>query len=398
MTKEQFLNFNEEYVYCECCGRTVSINDTTYGKIKANGSTSRCNLCDWIHRHNGIPDIDRFTSCQIETALEMILFQTSSFVNDIAEKIRMPLDDTINLIRSLRIGNKAYDVKCSCSCCGNEITKPISVYIKNKHMYCSNECYWKHKSKVVPKGTDNPTYKRVVTACTNCGESLSVIPSSYEKKNKFGDNHNFCSQKCYWEYRSKYYIGEKSACYGLEFSPERLEKTRKMMVLNSRSGERFNSKIQITTNELLEKNNISYKREHIVDYYAIDNFLTDSGLFIEVMGDYWHASPLRYNSTKYGINYVQRRTLQHDKQKHTYIKNKFGKEILYLWEKDINSNPDLCEMLILRYINNDGVLDNYHSYNYSIDSGTLKINDDIIKPYQDMTSDEYKHLFVDRAG
>ena len=137
-------------------------------------------------------------------------------------------------------------------------------------------------------------------------------------------------------------------------------KMKEIAFKNSRSSKRFDSSIQILINDMLDKNDIAYKREYEIKFYSIDNYLFEHNLFIEVMGDYWHSSPLKYNENKYKINEIQWKTLQHDKQKHTYIKNHFNKEILYLWEYDIKYNMDVCEKLMLLYISNNGVLDNYH--------------------------------------
>ena len=170
------------------------------------------------------------------------------------------------------------------------------------------------------------------------------------------------------------------------------------MIKNCRSAKRFDSKIQLLVNSILDKNNISYKREHVIKYYALDNYLTDSGLIIEVMGDYWHTSPLKYNENKYMINEMQQRGLQHDKQKHTYIKNHHNVEILYLWEHDIEQNLELCEALILEYIRKNGILENYHSFNWNYENETLYLNKDLIIPYQDMKTDEYRHLIKKKVG
>lgn len=112
----------------------------------------------------------------------------------------------------------------------------------------------------------------------------------------------------------------------------------------------------------------------------MDNYLTDYNLAIEVMGDYWHCSPLKY--TKDNISDMHKKRIRMDKAKHTYILRYFDIEILYLWESDILSNPKLCEGLINEYINKNGVLENYHSFNYHIENGHLSLNDQLIIPYQ----------------
>ena len=161
---------------------------------------------------------------------------------------------------------------------------------------------------------------------------------------------------------------------------------------NCRSSKRFDSKVQLKINQVLDDMNIRYEREYVIGYFAIDNYLSEYNLMIEVMGDYWHTSPLKYNENKYMINEMQQKGLQHDKQKHTYIKNHRNIEILYLWEYDIDNNIQLCKKLIQSYIDNNGFLMNYHSFNWRLQDNNLIINNEIIRPYQDMKTDEYHHL------
>ena len=61
-------------------------------------------------------------------------------------------------------------------------------------------------------------------------------------------------------------------------------------------------------------------------------------------------------------------------------------EILYLWENDIYNNINLCRKIIEEYINNNGVLINYHSFNYSIKNNKIMLNDNIIIPFQDIVA------------
>ena len=92
---------------------------------------------------------------------------------------------------------------------------------------------------------------------------------------------------------------------------------------------------------------------------------------IEVQGDFWHCSPLL--SGKSNTSGIKRNLIK-DKRKHTYIKNKYGIEVLYLWEKDINENFKLCKKLIELYIKNNGKLGNYHSFNYELnDNNELEL-------------------------
>lgn len=91
------------------------------------------------------------------------------------------------------------------------------------------------------------------------------------------------------------------------------------------------------------------------------------------------------------INDAQAKDIVQDKKKHTLLKNK-GIEILYLWESDINNNIDLCEDLILKYIENNGKLENYHSFNWIKDNEKLRLKDTIAVPYQSLPYSETKKI------
>lgn len=126
--------------------------------------------------------------------------------------------------------------------------------------------------------------------------------------------------------------------------------------------------------------NVGYINEQSYKYYCVDNYLFESNLIIEVMGDFWHSNPLKYIDN---INSIQQKRIPKDKAKHTYIKNNYNVEILYLWEDDIYNRPYLCERLIKQYIKSKGILPNYHSFNYHIKHNKLESNENIILPYQD---------------
>jgi len=397
MTKEEFENY-EGVLHCKTCNHDVPKMHIAYKRVYKNGDVARCNVCDWIKRHKGIPQIDGFSEDEIKIALYFFIYEQSIYMNDLAQMLNRNIDDIIKLFHNLKIGNKKTLIKSNCECCGKEIENFPKVYEKTKHLYCSLECYWKDKPNKILHGEQSQFYNRVKTTCTNCNMPIDVTPYNYRKENEYGDNHNFCCQQCYWEYRSKYYIGEKSVSANREFTEEQREKARLAILKNSRSAKRFDSGIQLKINDLLDNLNIKYEREYIIKYYAIDNYLLDFNLIIEVMGDYWHGSPLIYNEEKYLLNEMQQKTIVKDKQKSSYILNHNNVKILYLWETDINKRSDLCEKLILSYIENNGYLKNYHSFNWNLKDDSLFLCDDIIIPYQEMKTDEYKHLIKQKVG
>ena len=158
-----------------------------------------------------------------------------------------------------------------------------------------------------------------------------------------------------------------------------------------------NSKPQIMTNNILDEMKINYENELNIKYYAIDNYLIDNNLMIEVQGDYWHCNPLKYKDYIYPNQYNK---IKSDKAKHTYVKKYYNVEILYLWESDIYNNTALCKQLILQYIKNDGDLKNYHSFNYYLNENEqlcLLPENKLILPYQDRDVSEYRHLVKDAS-
>lgn len=44
---------------------------------------------------------------------------------------------------------------------------------------------------------------------------------------------------------------------------------------------------------------------------------------------------------------------------------------------------DVCKKLIDKYITRNGILDNYHSFNYHLENDNLILNENIVIPYQD---------------
>lgn len=149
----------------------------------------------------------------------------------------------------------------------------------------------------------------------------------------------------------------------------------------SNSPVRTMTRPQIIANQILDSLGVSYRNEEPFTYYSVDNYLPEYNLIIEVMGDYWHSSPLKYDDK---INEKQKHIISRDKAKRTYIKNSYGISILYLWEYDLINRPDVCERLIKIYIESRGVLDNYNSFNYNLSDSLIFLNENIIKPFQEL--------------
>lgn len=216
---------------------------------------------------------------------------------------------------------------------------------KSTQRFCSTKCQNNWQKTIT--GDKNPKTNKIKMSCDHCGKKIYIIESNYKRFK----NH-FCSNDC----RKEWYANVFS-------QNEQWKEQSRIRATNILSNRKIdtNTKPQIIVNNLLCDLKIQYRNEENFIYYSVDNYLTEYNLIVEVMGDYWHGSPLKYNNDN--LNDVQKKITTRDKAKHTYILNNHNIEILYLWENDIYNNLDMCNLLLHEYIRSDGKLNNYHSFN-----------------------------------
>lgn len=320
-----------------------------------------------------------------EEILEMIDDRGFVYVNDFVDNFQ--IDDYLIIVAKLHdvgISNKQVKIKVYCKECGREMIVSPALYRKQQNFHCEEHIHH-HKS-----GLDSPFYNRIKVNCTNCNKEYDIIPYDYKKTNRFGDSNHFCCQQCYWEYRSKYYVNERHSMYGAHQSEDNKIKQRELalkMIANNIMPQTLTKPHQ-KINDLLKEHNVDYVNEFTMKYHSIDIYLSQYHLMVEVMGDYWHANPLKYN--KDNLTKQQKKSIKQDRSKYTYALKYENVHILYLWESDINKRLDLCWRLIKEYIDNRGILPNYHSFNYHICDNELLLNDIIATPIQDLKYiDEY---------
>lgn len=390
VTNEEFFNL-DNFLVCRKCGRKISINRAKGSYVRRDSTIRSCKACDWISR-NGFPNLNDFTKEEITEAIYFFYSYDDPYINDLSLIIDRNLEDCIKLFKELKIANRKCLVKCKCEFCENDLELSINEYVSSEHHYCGYECYWNDKKDRIPHGEDSLYFNRIKTFCTNCGKEIYKIPSNYNKTNKYGDNHNFCSCQCYWNYRTKYYVKEKSVNWHKVYTSEQHDRMSITAITNARKTKTRNTEIQLIVNNILQKYNIRYECEYLVGFMQIDNYLMDYNLMIEVQGDYWHVNPVIYNKTGRLINDTQAKDIIQDKKKRTMMKNK-GINILYLWETDIKLNLKLCELLILRYIGTHGELGNYNSFNWLVnDDGELNLRENLIFSFQELPYYETKEI------
>lgn len=344
--------------------------------------SKRCRVCEYKSGHKIVVN-SLWSLEEQEIILDLILNNKITTLDEIVPKIKnKTLEQLINLLETdLKIGNRPLSVLLNCSCCGKEIIR-VKRFLKHDRVYCDMKCredYAKaHKTK---QGENNPTYNSVETTCSHCGKVFKVPKYRLYLVNKDGKNNLFCSRECYSNFRSVYYVGENGANYGNKMNEEQIEANRQRTLQRIASGQipQTLTKPHKKVNEFLDKIGIEYINEKIYKYYAIDISLERENLLIEVMGDYFHSSPLKYKLED--LNSMQLKGKKRDKSKRAYMKKYHNINMLYLWEIDINKNEELCSQLIKLYVDNKGVLEDYNSFNYFLEEGKLKLKEEITQPY-----------------
>lgn len=347
---------------------------------------SECKLCGFKKRNKEKYDLLISNGFWKEEEIDIILYQLlyvqPKTINEISYLLEnKTLSELVSLLRiDLPVrGQTRQRVVVECSTCGKPLIETLEFYEKDRK-YCGLKCRDIFRSKHF-SGENSASYKKIKVKCTNCDKEYSVIPYDYNKENIYGDNHNFCSQKCYWEYRGKYYIKEKNANYGKIFSDEiKLEMSeRTTKLLCDGKMPQTMTKPHCKINYILNNNNIKYTNEFNLKYQALDIYLDNYNLGIEIMGDYWHSNPNKYKIED--LNKTQLKDKKQDKRKNTYTKKYHKFEILYLWESEINKDIKLCELLINEYINKNGILQDYNSFNYYVNGNKLLLKSELVKPY-----------------
>jgi len=361
---------------CRVCGEVLS-------EDKFNSKSTRCKFCDWKHRNKNKIELypTKYKDKKYELMTRDIFFGEVYYINDLCEKYNTELLDICDFLYSYaKIGNKTYRVRVKCENCGTDIDVHISKIMKSNFQFCSHLCYSNFRKKYYV-GEKASVYKKVEFKCTYCGKPLMVSKWDMNTLNKKGENHNFCDHDCYSKFRSLYYRGDNVE------RVKRSEESRKRMSIATTKKHadgvysHTNTKPQKIINETLDSLNIKYINEYLIKYYAVDNYLKEYDLMIEVMGDYFHANPIKYKDMSV-LNKIQIKDVNRDKRKNTYIKKYHNIDVLYLWEGDINNNLELCKKLIVYYIKNNGIIENYNSFNYILNKNNeLELKKEIKNPF-----------------
>lgn len=217
-------------------------------------------------------------------------------------------------------------IKVNCEICSKEFDVFKSKYENQDNFLCSRECYKKHRS-LNYNGEKLYNYQSKFIKCDNDDCNKLIKTSNYYLGN---NKHQFCSQSCYWIFKSKHY---REYYYVPQLFEERKETTPEKMV-----------------REYLDKNNIKYIQEYNIDKYYVDFYIPKKNLIIEVFGDYWHVNPKIYGNEegkrKLHKNQIGKR--EQDEIRLNYLKSK-GYVVHIIWEYDVYEDLEhhLSDALLL---------------------------------------------------
>jgi hypothetical protein len=239
---------------------------------------------------------------------------------------------------------------------------------KDQRTYCSIECQIEWQRQNPRTGANHPCYDISINhtlICEWCDKEYET--GAYDVKR----GRRFCSKQCRREWYAQIWSQTD------EWKQNRREWAVDLME-NTFMDNPMTSP-QLLVNNILNDLKINFINEKGYKNVSVDNYLIDNNLIIEVMGTYWHCDHRKYKIIPYDMQVTR---IKMDKIKHSYIKNIEGIEILYLWEKDLLENYNICIKLVSEYIEKDGKLENYHSFNYKIiKDKVLQVKNEL--PYMD---------------
>ena len=105
--------------------------------------------------------------------------------------------------------SKENQVEFKCDYCKKICKHKESEYNKNKHHFCSKECYDKWQKENSLRGKENPRYSQQKVKCDYCNKDFEIIYA------KLGQYHHFCSRTCQGKWNSQNRKGKNNPMFGI---------------------------------------------------------------------------------------------------------------------------------------------------------------------------------------
>ena len=146
-------------------------------------------------------------------------------------------------------------------------------------------------------------------------------------------------------------MNEKYGCWVLS-----TEEARKKCLQSNLGNRNWISKSDIKVQNLLKEMGIDFEIEKTfydkeTKKWKIADIVIDN-IDFEIQGNYWHANPKIYKSSDIIYhNTTAEEIWKRDLEKKIFLKEKFGIEVVYLWEEDINNDIDKIKKIITEALN-----------------------------------------------
>lgn len=232
---------------------------------------------------------------------------------------------------------KKHRVKQCCEYCNKEYDVILSVY-NNKSRnsrFCSMKCrnLWESENR---RGENHHAWSQVLVCCDNCGDNFYI--KNYKKDN----TNKFCSVLCKQEWWKNNILQDEQFKINREIG-------------NVKFLENHNQRktgIEKLVEKELNRLNIKYIYQYnLNNKFAVDFYLSEYNLIIEVLGDYWHSNPLIYGENKINLNEMQSKQIKRDNARFSYFET-CGYPFFKIWETDINKDSYNSLLPVLKYIDN----------------------------------------------
>lgn len=230
---------------------------------------------------------------------------------------------------------------CSCGICNQKVSIKKSNPLSWKKYACGRNpgiLEWSEKAKITRKGRNNPMYGKPswnLGLTSETSESMKTI--SEKMKNRIVTDE----QKIKMSNSAKARLIHGHT--GHKHTEESKQKCRIATINRIKNGcyKQTKTKPHLIMIDLLNRLNISFENEKIIDCWSFDLYLPEYNVLIEVDGDYFHSNPnTRWKDgpkTKtQKINYYR------DQRKNLFCKEN-NLKLIRFWENDIINHLEEVE-------------------------------------------------------
>jgi len=108
---------------------------------------------------------------------------------------------------------------------------------------------------------------------------------------------------------------------------------------------RYDSSLELLISDILDINNIKYKRQYWVNKTSYD--IKIGKILLEINGDFWHCNPIKYNES-YIHPYIKKAASDIWLKDYNKKLNaeKYGYKVIYIWEDEIRKTKDLSKLVL----------------------------------------------------